>query len=570
MRRIALCLLGFVCFQLNAQTVSVGTPFFDDAVRRAQLMGHYSMASSMCLRPVDLGKSMQTTHPYGADTTLFAGDTSHYFKGIHVEKYKIHLWPLPIYEIFQYNGHHPFGFNDGPMIPNVGMQVYLSGGFQALVGPLDVKFQPEVVRAQNKAFINPPYRPRSIDNPTQFGPDPYKQQFMGQSHVKLRIGPMSAGVSTENIYWGPGTTNAVIMSNNAPGFLHYTFHTNRPIKTRYGNIEYQALGADLRYSGFYPYGTSISQGSWPIMSAADITFNPANAIDKKYLSGMAAIYSPIWLKGLHLGVSRIKIFDTLITKGQYFDAVTAAFSGKAEWVNRNQPGVINANQLVSIFARYALPESHAEFYFEWGRDDWAWDLEDFLTHTDASRAYLLGFRKLQEINKDQWLQFRAEFTSLTSPITNFARYYGWGGFGVGGNGGATHKGQMLGAGIGPGSNHQQVGLDMIKGLEGWTFQVDRLNHNVDMYVYSMKEWRLPVDPNVKPLRWDDSKYWVDIGLTASRQKVIHKIVYNYGLQLMKTFNYNWYYDPDGKAGPFRFPGYNLWSINGKVSAVYRF
>lgn len=570
MNRFVAGLLISWIFNTQAQTVSLGTPFFDDALRRAQLQGTLPLQSSFCLRPVDAGKALKHNNPYGGDSNIFPFDTFHYAKALSFPKARTTIWALPVSTIVQYNGHHPFGFNDGPMIPNVGMQIYYTMGFQALVGPLDIKVQPEVVRAQNKAFINPPYRPAGIDNPTQFGSDPYQENFLGQSHIKLRVGPLSAGVSNENIYWGPGMTNAVIMSNNAPGFRHYTIHTNRPIHTRYGSFEYQALGADLRYSGYYPYGTSISQGSWPIKSAADIVLHPDNLLEKKYLSGMCAIYQPVWMQGLSLGVTRIKIWDTLITKAQYFDAVTAAFSGKAEFVNRNQPGTINANQLVSVFARYAMPESHAEIYIEWGRDDWAWDLEDFLTHTDASRAYVLGFRKLTEWKSNQWLQLRTEFTSLTSPITNFARYWGWGGFGVGAAGGATHKGQMLGAGIGPGSNHQQVGVDILNGFEGWTFQVDRLNHNVDMYIYSMKEWKLPVDPNVKPLRWDDSKYWVDIGMTVARQKTVHRVLLNYGFQLMKTFNYNWYYDPEGVAGPFRFPGLNPWSINGKVSAVYRF
>jgi len=39
---------------------------------------------------------------------------------------------------------------------------------------------------------------------------------------------------------------------------------------------------------------------------------------------------------------------------------------------------------------------------------------------------------------------------------------------------------------------------------------------------------------------------------------------------MRTYNFNWVYDPDGVLGTFRFPGINVWSINTEISAVYFF
>ena len=39
---------------------------------------------------------------------------------------------------------------------------------------------------------------------------------------------------------------------------------------------------------------------------------------------------------------------------------------------------------------------------------------------------------------------------------------------------------------------------------------------------------------------------------------------------MRTYNFQWKYDPDGVLGDFRFPGINEWSLNFELSAVYRF
>ena len=79
----------------------------------------------------------------------------------------------------------------------------LSAGIYAKAGPLEMQYQPEMVYAQNKTFINPPFRARDIDMPERMGNEPYSASFPGQSFVKLRLGPISAGWSSENRWWGP-------------------------------------------------------------------------------------------------------------------------------------------------------------------------------------------------------------------------------------------------------------------------------------------------------------------------------------------------------------------------------
>jgi hypothetical protein len=50
---------------------------------------------------------------------------------------------------------------------------------------------------------------------------PFNKAFWGQSSIRLTFGPASIGLSNENIWWGPGIRNSLIMSNNAPGFKHH-------------------------------------------------------------------------------------------------------------------------------------------------------------------------------------------------------------------------------------------------------------------------------------------------------------------------------------------------------------
>ena len=61
----------------------------------------------------------------------------------------------------------------------------------------------------------------------------------GQSSIRYDLGALTAGISTENMWWGPGIYNSMLMSNNAPGFLHYSINSNRPINTFAGSFQFQ-------------------------------------------------------------------------------------------------------------------------------------------------------------------------------------------------------------------------------------------------------------------------------------------------------------------------------------------
>lgn len=147
------------------------------------------------------------------------------------------------------------------MVPSKGFQWQLSGGIYGRYKFIEAQFRPEYVQAQNLPFQNPPERPRSIDNPERMGQDPYKSSFSGQSYIKVHIGPLSVGYSSENLSWAGGYYNNIILSNNAPGFGHYSFQTNRPIKTKYGRIEGHIIAGQLKHSGFkYPITTTGALG----------------------------------------------------------------------------------------------------------------------------------------------------------------------------------------------------------------------------------------------------------------------------------------------------------------------
>lgn len=571
MNKIVVLIFMIISRQVSAQTIPVGFPFFDEALRREQLMGKADSNLSFMIRPVHprLGLGIKKSFEY--DASRFPSDSFHYNKNYHLQDTQAGyiLRMLPVLLKTRYNQHHPYGWNDGSMVPSKGFQWLLSGGVYGRYKFIEFQLRPEYVQAQNLPFQNPPERTRSIDNPERMGQDPYKSSFTGQSYVKMHVGPFSVGYSSENLSWAGGFYNNIILSNNAPGFGHYSLQTNRPIKTKYGRIEGHIIAGQLRHSGF-KYPITTTWGTWP-PQAGDVVPDPTAPKYHSYFTGMNFVYQPKWLPGLFLGAMRISQ-----VKGEpqsERDYITASILGR-EIGQGGTSIALNRNQVVGVSARYLLRESHAELYAEIGREDWWGDFEDLFTRPFYSSVWMLGLKKLQWVASDKsWLEFMFEGTHIKGSLDNFIQpdiagyhsFYMHTGNGVG----WTNQGQVMGAGIGPGSNMFTIGVSKIKEMVQTGLFFEHVLHDDDLFM-----GRLPHlsygKPN--PLMKDYSKRWVDWGLKLHHHRPYFNknITVGYTLHVMRTYNFNWVYDPDGVMGTFRFPGINTWSINTEITAVYFF
>jgi Capsule assembly protein Wzi len=565
---ILLVIVGLLNKETAAQYMPVGMPFYEDALRRAQLLGKISSDVSFAIRPVNPIRAFKLPTTFGLDSVLFPVDTLKYSRLTDKRfwKKRIQYTILPLYTHTQYNGHHPYGWSDGIRIPNKGLQQYVSGGVYLKLGPLELQVRPEAVWAQNSDFQNPPYRAQAIDNPDRMGTEQYRLVHPGQSYAKLNLGPIAVGYSTENIWWGPGMLNSIVFTNNAPGFRHATIHTNRPIKSRYGTFEGQMVCAQLERSGFHPYPTTSS--NWPPISA-DIRPVVSNSKFHTFVNAMNLSYQPKWTPGLFLGVIRmVQAPGEPRNFSDFFKIIYLGLRGEQTGSGPTTGGM-NRNQIVSFYSRYLFKESHAEIYFEVGREDSWWDLEDLITSPAYSSAWMAGMRKMYVLpGKDRWLQVYTEMTKMQAPVSNYSRSFGYS-FYTGGYGfGWTHKGQVLGAGIGPGSNMNTAGFVYGKGMETFGFHAERVVYNEDMLYTRINYLRL--NPTVNPMFIDDSKHYVDWGFMFTHHTQYGKFNVGYRIHLMRTYNFQWNYDPYGGAGPFRYSGLNAWSVNADVSLVYRF
>lgn len=591
-RNGSLLVLLCMVFGLSGQNMPVALPFFEDALRRAQLSGQLDPNISFCLRPIDVPRAAKIVDPFGDYPSLLPGDSAEQKAGNALAwRYRVRLdsfrldpfklkvdrrklgWEeranvsfrlLPLYSQMRFNQHHPYGWSDGAMVPAKGFQQFFSFGAYAKVGFLELQLRPEVVWAENRPFQNPPARTARIDMPERMGNGPYQALFLGQSYLKAHLGPIAVGLSNENIWWGPGRRNAIIMSNNAPGFLHASLHTNRPIDLGIGTVEGQWVGGHLRRSGFvYP---RRSQGGWPPIAGEIIPDEANGSSVYGHFSGITGVWQPKWTPGWFIG--GIALSQVAGEVPSLYQALYTGFQAASRSNNITAGSAQNGK--VALFSRYLFKEAHAEIYAEIGKQDWWRDFEDFWVRTDHATAYLVGFRKMHALAKpNSWLEIDAELTRITMPMGNilglaargFSFYQHGNGFGW------THRGQVLGAGIGPGSNMQSIGLAYSKGFRRIGLQFERVSHNEDLFFTGLDF--LQTGDGSNPFKVDFTKKFVDLGFILSYDYRWGPLHYGLRTHFLRTFNFQYVYDPSGIPDGFRWPGLNVWSLNAELSLIYR-
>lgn len=392
---------------------------------------------------------------------------------------------LPITLTQQYNTFVAYGWNDGSMIPAKGYQSLLSAGLFAEYGILSVQLKPENVYAANPDFDIFPLTEtnaarfanilylNTTDIPTPYGDKPYNKLNWGQSNIKININKFSIGLSTENLWWGPGTRNSLVMSNNAPGFLHFTLNTRKPVETCIGSFEGQIISGKLEGSGL------TSPKSQFIIDGVDYEVTKSN--DWRYINGLSINYNPKWVPGLFVGLNRtIQVYrDDMGSSFSDYMPIFAPFQKK----NVNGEDTKNRDQLASLFFRWAMKESKFEFYGESGWNDHSSTIWDLFESPEHSRAYLFGFNKLFMLNKtkNRYLKINFETTHLEQSADRIVRPAGAWYLHYQVLHGYTNKGQVLGAGIGPGSNLQTLDFSVWEKDQVWGIQVERYAHNIDFY-----------------------------------------------------------------------------------------
>jgi len=487
MKNIFLLILAlFISIASFSQTLPVGNSYAGEVARMHQVLGLSDSLTSFSIRPINIS---QDTSLAG----LFAGKnllSNHSSTSSSIQI-------LPINWLNEYNFKRPYGYNNGSLYPNKGLQSRLSAGIFIKSGILRVQLNPELVYAQNRNFAtfadvqggnnNPQLLNayfgiiNGIDAPERFGNGSISKLYPGQSKITVNVANIEAGVSTENIWWGPGVQNSIMMSNSAPGFLHWTLNSVAPAKTAIGSFEWQVIGGILRQSGYLPTDTAKL-----IYGHGLLVPKPATT---RYISAFTVNWHPKWVDGLFLGFTEYDYLDrdSAYNKKNIIKKLFPVFVGSSTKANNI---ITNANGDAQDFAfainiRQVLTKYNAEIYFEWARNDRTGGVNDFLQEPEQASAYTVGGRRLFQLAKDKFLQVKMELTHLQIPSTYLLRSEpSWYVHLQSPQDGYTNDGRYLGAGIGPGSNSLMWDVSYLNGANSYGITMERLVHNNDLYYYA--------------------------------------------------------------------------------------
>lgn len=377
--------------------------------------------------------------------------------------------PLSIRTTF--NSAYPAGQNDGLMWQGKGASEFVEAGVTWRRGRFEATLRPQYAWSANAAFELAPvgypgrtkyanaWRPSPtgkgsfVDLPQRMGPNDYSELSLGESSLRFRFGGWAMGASNEHMWWGPAQRNPIILSNNAPGFLHGFVGTTRPVQIPGGHAELRWIWGGLKGS------------EW-----SDSVPNDRN----RYMTAIVAALHPNFLPGLSMGATRA--FQMYPPPGgiggKDLFLVLQGVTKVTQVTDSNPEGNDDRDQLLSLFARYASPGSGFEAYIEWGRNDHSWDTRDFLLEPEHSSASTIGLQKVLRLRGSRILRLAGEWTNVQRTLTQLVRpagswythsqiHEGW-----------TQGGQLLGTAIGPGSTAQALWGDFFSkwGRTGLMFQ----------------------------------------------------------------------------------------------------
>ena len=489
--------------------MAVGYYDFDDNIRDLQLLGKLQPEQSLTIRPYIL------TPKLGYDSLLAMIDPEFKNHGHIIESKYSDIQLLPINFLQKYTSHHPYGWNDGPLSFSKGYQFVGSGGVYLRLGNIHLTLRPEFFKTASDPYETSPnwgQRTSALSKLT-----------LGQSSLRMDFGPLSVGVSSQNLWLGPGRYSSLLMSNNAQGFNHFSVGTNRPLKTPLGSFQLNVIGgtltanskqgfenANLKVSGYSPY--------------------------TRYLSVISISYRPLFLKNFYLTANRAFQQPTQSNPSSklteyYLIALKPLFR------NVYQDNAAAVDQLLSGSAKYVFPKEHAEVYFEYGWNDGSTNSRDLILDMSHSAASIYGLKKIQYLTEKTYLNFEAEATQMSQRPSYLQRNAGNWYIHSRLTSGYTNENQILGAGSGWGNDVQTFAISLNNAWNKYGIKFQHIAHD-------------PIGiTNI--LSYENPPYWDDYAYGIILKQKYNRFLFNLNIEWVNSKNY-------------------LWQNNNKVSNIYVF
>jgi hypothetical protein len=479
--------------------IPVGNSDIDELVRNLVLLDKMPSNTNLTLRPY------YTETKLNYQSLLQAIDSSIEYDPLFYNNNNLILKKLPLHFGQKLNTNQPYGGNDGAMSYSKGYQFQISGGVYAQFKKIKLVLRPEYVQTASQQY-------KTNASWGQVNPA-YKKLLLGNSSLRYDIGKLSIGVSTQNIWWGPGIYNSLLMSNNAQGFFHYSINSNRPIKNFLGTFQFQMISATLKQDSLQGFENNGLRRR--LINKSD-----------RVLSSLAVDYQPSFLKNISFGINRsLQSYKNQLPTDfiQKNIPVLGAFFGSTDAARDTFP----QDQQVSIYTKWMFPKSHAELYYQFAYNDAKENWRDFWLDMSHSTAYILGFKKLFILKDEKYLDFGMEAIKLAQTPSylhrNAGNFYEHGQI----REGYTNQNQIMGAGSGYGNNMQTIQLSMNQGWNKIGFIFHHIQQNPMAIVSGVN------DVGLRKIKWNDYAYGIQ-----SRFKY-KNILFNANIEWVNSKNYLW-------------------------------
>lgn len=435
------------------------------------------------------------------------------------------------------NTGHPWGGNDGTVWQGKGLSTAVDVGAWARWGWLSVRVQPVFAVSQNSAFDLAPvdaaapsefvYPWRRMDLPQRYGTGAVTEVHPGDSEIRLSARRVTLGLSSRNLWWGPGIHHSILLGSNAPGFVHGFLGTRRPVDIWIGDLEAQWIWGRLEQSDY-----------------AD----PSLPETRRFLTGLALTYQPAFVNGLYLGATRM--FYGYVDEGGPdlgdFFLVLQGVRKERLATPDNPQGDDREDQILSLFMRWVFPESGLEVYGEWARNDHSWNFRDFFLEPEHSQGYVMGLRKATRLQGERRLAVGAEMINLQRGRTTevratpifYSHYIVRQGY--------TNNGQIIGSSVGPGGNAQIITSELWDDWGRARLTLQRKAHDNDAY-YAYAEAN----------NLDSCCHHIGLSAGVDALWFLGPMDLGGGLTLVREFN------------RYFQAGYDVWNLNLSLSARWR-
>ena len=482
-------------------SIPVGFTDIDELIRDLQLAGKLAPNDALTIRPFYTNADIT----YNKILKIIDEDIEN--NNQLVAKPNLNISLLPINFTQKITTRYPYGWNDGAFSLSKGYQFLVGGGIYFQWHKLKIQLRPEYVQTATGNYETNAYWGTVTPSSKKIMP--------GQSNIRFDLGSFTIGASTENMWWGPGIYNSMLMNNNAPGFLHYSINSNRPIITAIGSIQLQLQAGFLQKDSSQGYENKRLQ-------TAILDKN------KRFYNSISISYQPKFLKNVYLGLTRTFQNYTQLQSSNNngfvynYVPVFVAFFKKTY-----SDDTVKRDQIASVSAKWILNKEKVEIYFEFGFNDAKQNFRDLMMDMAHSSGYVWGFKKLKYLNNTQYINLNVEIARLAQTTSylhrNAGNWYEHGGISEG----YTNLNQIMGGGSGFGNNMQALALGYNSGWNKVGIIFQHILQNPYDVVAGINE------VGIRSIKWTDYSFGLQ---TRYHYK---KILLSANMEIIKAKNYIW-------------------------------